>query len=163
MEADHSTNPGGGGICPAATAWTQAIGSFEPESVTASEVYRFLYTYFMHLDGLLWSRIQTIFAVDAATFAGATAARHEHESIVSVFVLVVGTFLVLSIYWLILRDREIRNSYFAHLDSVNKPLNLRFTCEPGFPCRKGSIILRVIVSGVFLSNCGLAAYYFCRP
>jgi hypothetical protein len=139
------------------------IGDFKPKKVPASEVYRFLYTYFIHLDRLLWSRIQAIVAIEVATLAGATAARHEGEAILGMFVLAAGTLLVLLIYGLILRDREIRDSYFAHLDSVNQPLKIRFTCEPEFRCRKGSTILRVIVWGLIFGNVGLAVYYGWRP
>lgn len=135
----------------------EAIGNFDPSEVKDGEVYRFLYTYYLHQDRQCWRRTETLLAVEVAALVGSYATQCEGRAF-SIAAIASGTFVAFLIGLLVYRDLEIRNSFFSHFDSVHKPLRLRFTPKARFS--RGRIILSIIIWGVVLGNIALALLAF---
>jgi hypothetical protein len=132
-----------------------------PMAVDGKEIYRFLTTQYLHQNQLSWSRLQTIFAIEAGLLAWFFSA---HNTTISIIVvgMVLGSIAIWLLHQLILRDWEVRDQNAHLLDEVHAPLKIRLIKEA---CRKwlkgqyvaayltyGSIIVNLILSLLHLHN-----------
>lgn len=103
---------------------------------------------YAHQNELLWSRVQTLSAIQAAVIAGSFAVPKE-PSVYYVGVLLLGiilTFLVLPVIW---RDIKVRECNRGIIEKLGKEFDKDFVLNPEppqyFPVRGDHIILVAVV------------------
>lgn len=148
-------------ICREMLAPPLEVGpSFRPEQVSSSEVYRCLYTSYLHHDRLAWSRTQALVAIEA----GLVAAAFSQKGLFAVFILLAGTLLLYLIWRLIHRDFENRDMHRDALDRVHKPLGISMGKQPPCPAwAYGRKIIRIVFIVLATANILFAIYFWGEP
>jgi hypothetical protein len=134
--------------------------SFRPELVSSSEVYRCLYTSYLHQDRLAWSRTQALVAIEA----GLVAAAFSQKGLFAALILVTGTLLLYLIWRLIRRDFDNRDMHRDVLDRVHKPLGISMGKQPPCPAwAYGRRIIGIVFVALAIVNILLAMYFWGEP
>jgi hypothetical protein len=130
----------------------------EPEKISESEIYRFLYTYYQHQDRLSWSRTQALGIVEG----GILAVAFSKQGLTGSLALLVGTIIIWLIWQLIQRDWEVRDQHLKDLDLIHEPRNIRMRIKPRCQFRRGSFIMKLIIRSIIFINI-LLAIRFASP
>jgi len=122
-------------------------------------------SYYAHQNQLLWSRLQTAAAIQAASIGGAYALRIE-LCYASVVVLVLGAFLTVLLWLVMRRDRQLRDMNEELLKELAARLSScrHGTDLPPFALKeerqgaslRGRIFVRCVVVSMLVADAALA-------
>lgn len=121
------------------------------KSREVSKLYAPLMSYYLHQDHLMWSRIQTVIAVQAGSLGGAYTIRQDSPYI-AVLLMVLGVILTVLLYFLLKRDEQIR-------DVIEKFMGSPFPLipEPSWPALlRGRSIIRIVFTLLLFVDVGFA-------
>lgn len=118
--------------------------------VEGKDIYGFLTNQYLHQNQLSWSRLQTIFAIEAGILAwffsfGSSLA-------ISSLGLLLGTCVVWLLYRLVIRDWEIRDQNLHLLDEVHEQIGISMIQPTRHSVLSGNVILRVLCYGAIALN-----------
>jgi hypothetical protein len=124
----------------------ELIGWDCAKDVQKGEIYRFIYSLFIHQDNLSWNRTQVIMTIEAATLAGAFVLGNTQHTALMRVLLISGSFVLFLLWRLIVRDQSmrdhLRNNY---LDKIHDQYQIRISSEVR-ECDKGrNLILAVLI------------------
>lgn len=110
----------------------------------------------MHQDNLMWSRAQTLIAVQTAVLAGGYGIT---EAAIGASVLVLGILLTVAIWLLFERDRAHRESAFERVRPHLQPDESKFRW---FEKVKGCFVMRTIFILTLVADFALLCYVACK-
>lgn len=125
-----------------------------PLDVDGKEVYRFLTSYYIHQNQLGWSRLQTVFFIEAGILAGFFSKTTSGN--ISVMGMVLGALVIWFLHQLVERDWLIRDQNNRFLDEFHENLNIKLRITPVHKWLRGKWIARYISYGCIVTDILLA-------
>jgi amino acid permease len=105
-----------------------------------NEVQKAKHTYSIHQDGLLWSRVQVLIAIQSATIAGTYYLVQKGQTLYACLLTALGLVLTV-LLWIIAERDQLHREQSLALSGV-EPTELAV----GFPfAPKGAIIIRIVI------------------
>jgi hypothetical protein len=118
----------------------------KPPDITASEHYRFLYTYWMHQDQLGWRRLTVIYAIQAAFFAALLRANQRPEAIALFVATLIAMVFVVILVWLDFQTRnEAEDKMRSMLKVYNKQIEGKYQLSETTYRIRGMLAVSIIV------------------
>jgi hypothetical protein len=121
-----------------------------PFPVDGKEVYRFVTAQYLHQNQLSWSRLQTIFVIEAGLLAWLFSAKF--SILIYVIGMILGSIAIGLLHQLILRDWKIRDQNTHLLDQVHKPLHVKLIKEADSKWLSGRCVAAYLTYGSIVIN-----------
>ncbi|MBI1811645.1 MAG: hypothetical protein HY035_11565 [Nitrospirae bacterium] len=108
-------------------------------SIGKEQIYSSLIAFYLHQDRLMWSRVQTIVAVQGAVL-GATYSLRKYDYFVWCGILALGVMLTVLIFFVMKRDQQVR-------DEIAEQIGNSFPLipPPKWPALRGRFAIFLIV------------------